>query len=56
MVKKRHFLVLTTCSIDTSSLDCTLHQQIVSPVQCEVFLQWIERYYTDIPILQAQIK
>jgi hypothetical protein len=43
-------------SIDTTRLDCTLHQHIVSLVQCEVFLHWIERYYTDIPILQAQIK
>jgi hypothetical protein len=31
-----------TGSIDTTSLDCMLHQQIVSPVQCEVCLQWIE--------------
>jgi hypothetical protein len=45
-----------TGSIDATSLDCTLHQQIVSPVHCEVCLHWIERYYIDIPILQAQIK
>jgi hypothetical protein len=42
-----------TGSIDTTRLDYTLHQQIVSPVQCEVFLHWIERYYVDMPILQA---
>ena len=42
-----------TSSIDAASLECTLHQQIVSPVQCEVCLHWIERYYVDMPILQA---
>jgi hypothetical protein len=45
-----------TGGIDTTSLDCMLHQQIISPVQCEVFLHWIERYYANIPILQDRIR
>jgi hypothetical protein len=45
-----------TGSIDTTLLDYTLHQQIISPVQCEVSLRWIERYYIDIPVLQDRIK
>jgi hypothetical protein len=45
-----------TGSVDTTRLDCTLRQHIAPPVQCEVCLHWIERYYTDIPILQARIK
>jgi hypothetical protein len=46
----------TTGSIDATSFDCMLHQQIVSSAHCEVCLHWIERYYIDIPILQDQIK
>jgi hypothetical protein len=45
-----------TGSIDATSLECTLHQQIVSPAHCEVYLRWIERYYIDIPVLQDEIK
>jgi hypothetical protein len=45
-----------TGKVDTTMFDCTLHQHIVPPVQCDVCLHWIERYYTDIPILQARIK
>jgi hypothetical protein len=41
---------------DTTMLDHTLYQQLVPSVQCDVCLHWIERYYTDIPILHAQIK
>jgi hypothetical protein len=46
----------TTGSIDTTRIDCTLHQQIAPPMQCEACLHWIERYYTDFPILQEWIK
>jgi hypothetical protein len=42
--------------VDTTMFDCTLHQHIVPPIQCDVCFHWIEQYYTDIPILQAQIK
>jgi hypothetical protein len=45
-----------TCKVDTTMSDCTLHQHIVPHVQCDVCFHWIERYYTDIPILQARIK
>jgi hypothetical protein len=42
--------------VDTSMLDCTLHRPGIPHVQCDVCLHWIERYYTNIPILQARIK
>jgi hypothetical protein len=45
-----------TGKVDTTMFECTLHQHTVSPVQCDVCFHWIERYYTDIPILQDQIK
>jgi hypothetical protein len=45
-----------TGSIDATSLDWMLQKQIVSPVHNEVCLRWVERYYIDIPMLQAQIK
>jgi cell division protein FtsB len=36
--------------------DHALHRPTIPPVQCDVCFHWIERYYTDIPILQARIK
>ena len=42
--------------VDTSMFDCTLHWPSIPHVQCDVSFNWIEQYYTDIPILQAQIK
>ena len=42
--------------VDTSMFDCTLHQPSILPGQCDVCFHWIERYYTDIPILQVRIK
>jgi hypothetical protein len=42
--------------IDTPLFDCALHRPAISPVQCDVCFHWIERYYTDIPVLQARIK
>jgi hypothetical protein len=41
---------------DTTMLDHTLHQHVIPSIQCDVCLHWIERYYIDIPILQAPIK
>jgi hypothetical protein len=31
-------------------------QTVVTDSQCEFFLFWIDKYYTDMPILQSQIK
>jgi hypothetical protein len=42
--------------VDTPMFDRALHRPIISPVQCDVCFYWIERYYTDIPLLQARIK
>jgi hypothetical protein len=46
----------TTGSVDVLTPNYMLHRQITPSVHCEVCLHWIERYYNDIPILQARIK
>jgi hypothetical protein len=45
-----------TDKVDTPMFDCALHRPAISPIQCDVFFHWIERYYTDIPVLQTRIK
>jgi hypothetical protein len=32
------------------------HRSAIAPVHCDSCLDWIERYYRDIPLLQAQVK
>jgi hypothetical protein len=32
------------------------HRSAITPVHCDSFLDWIELYYRDIPLLQAQVK
>ena len=32
------------------------HWSSIAPVHCDTFLDWIEHYYRDIPLLQAQVK
>ena len=46
----------TTGKIDTYLFDYALHRPAISPVQCDVYFHWIERYYTNIPTLQDRIK
>jgi hypothetical protein len=46
----------TTGKTDASMFDCALHRTAISPIQCDVCFHWVERYYTDIPLLQSQIK
>jgi hypothetical protein len=36
--------------------NCDYSQGTVAQSKCEVCLSWIDRYYTDIPILQSQVK
>jgi hypothetical protein len=31
------------------------HRSAIAPVHCDTCLDWIERYYRDIPLLQAQV-
>jgi hypothetical protein len=32
------------------------HRSAIAPVHCDSCLDWVERYYRDIPLLQAQVK
>ena len=46
----------TTGKTDAPLVDYALHRSVISPVQCDGCFHWVERYYTDIPLLQARIK
>jgi hypothetical protein len=46
----------TTGKTDTSLFDYALHRHSISLVQCDVCFHWVERYYTNIPLLQSRIK
>jgi len=52
----KHDLKQTTYNIDAPVVDYVLHQSTTSPVHCDDCYIWVEHYYTDIPILHAQIK
>jgi hypothetical protein len=52
----RHDQRKISSKVDTSMFEFALHRPAIPLVQCDVFFHWIEWYYTDIPILQAQIK
>jgi hypothetical protein len=52
----RHDLKKTTYKTDAPMVDYVLHRPATSPVHCDDCYIWVERYYTDIPILQARIK
>jgi hypothetical protein len=41
---------------DIPTHDNGYSQAVVTDSQCEICLFWIDKYYTDIPILQSQIK
>jgi hypothetical protein len=41
---------------DVLAQDRGYSQTVVINSQCEICLFWIDKYYTDIPILQSQIK
>jgi hypothetical protein len=47
---------LATCSVDFFTPNYTLPQQNSPSMHCEMCFHWIERYYSDILILQARIK
>jgi len=42
--------------IVTSLFYCALRRPTISRVQCDICFHWIERHYTDIPVLQPRIK
>jgi hypothetical protein len=41
---------------EASVTDCIPQQSIIAPVHCDNYLDWIECYYRDIPLLQAQVR
>jgi hypothetical protein len=52
----RQDLKQTTDKTDAPMVDCVLHRPTTSPVHCDDCFNWVEHYYIDIPLLQAQIK
>jgi hypothetical protein len=41
---------------DVPMVNCVIHRPTTSHIHCDDCFQCVERYYTDIPILQAQIE
>jgi hypothetical protein len=51
-----HDLEQATGKNEVPIVDCIPRQSTIAPVHCDNCLDWIERYYRDIPLLQAQVK
>jgi hypothetical protein len=51
-----HDLEQTTGKNEAPLVDCVPRRSVISPVHCDSCLDWIEHYYTDVPLLQARIK
>jgi hypothetical protein len=51
-----HDLEQTVGKIEAPLVDCVPHRSVVTPVHCDSCLDWVERYYTDVPLLQARIR
>jgi hypothetical protein len=52
----RQDLKKTTGKTEAPLVDCVPRRSSISPVHCDGCLDWVERYYTDVPLLQARIK
>ena len=52
----RQDLKKTTDKTEAPLVDCVPRRSTISPVHCDGCLDWVERYYTDVPLLQARIK
>jgi hypothetical protein len=52
----RQNLKQTSSDIDPHLVDFSLHRLVISPIQCDRCFHWVKHYYTDIPLLHAQIK
>jgi hypothetical protein len=52
----RHDLKQITGKNEATLVDCVPRRSVISPVHYDSCLDWIERYYTDVPLLQARIK
>jgi hypothetical protein len=51
-----HNLEQTTGKNEAPLVDCDPRRSTITPVHCDSCLDWIERYYTDVPLLQARVK
>jgi hypothetical protein len=51
-----HNLKKTIDKTNVYVADYLLHRPTTSPVHCDGGFEWIERYYIDVPLLQAKIK
>jgi hypothetical protein len=55
-VRNGHDLEEATGIHEAPVTDCIPHRSKITLVHCDSFLDWIERYYRDISLLQAQFK
>jgi hypothetical protein len=51
-----HDLEQTIGKNEAPVVDCVPRRAAITPMHCDSCLGWIERYYRDIPLLQAQVK
>jgi DNA-directed RNA polymerase subunit N (RpoN/RPB10) len=51
-----HELEETIGKNEVPLVDHVSRRSAISPVHCDSCLNWIERYYTDVPFLQARVK
>jgi hypothetical protein len=51
-----HDLKQATGKNEIPVVDYIPHWSSIAPVHCDSFLDWIEWYYRDIPLLQDQVK
>jgi hypothetical protein len=51
-----HDLEQATGKHEIPIADCIPHRSAITPVHCDSCLDWIERYYRDILLLQVQVK
>jgi len=42
--------------IEAPLVNCAMRWSIIPPLHFDSYLDWVERYYTDVPLLQAWIK
>jgi hypothetical protein len=43
----------TTSNIEAPLVDCVPRRYSISPVHCDGCLDWVKRYYTDVPLLHT---
>ena len=51
-----HDLEQATSKIEAPLVECVPHRHVISSIHCDSCLDWVERYYTNVPLLQSRIK